>query len=571
MRKGKFNKYLSVHAIAGSHVITLAFDMPAEAAKSLMGFAIFRTKYDFEGKKLKDGKWAEGYKPFEKIVAEPKAGQTYSTCEHPWQSYTWADFAIEQNIEYEYKVYPMSGEIGKLKKGTAVTIRVRPEPTSDAVHEIFFNRGVSASQAYAERFGNIKPNDPSLTATQKQERLAWLSRGLFEAAAAFITQAKDKNYGLRAALYELDYPAIPTLLKQMADKGADLKIIYEATEGESQTKQNQDALKKAGVKINDKKITFARKNSGNIPHNKFIVLLKNEEPIMVWTGSTNFSEGGIFGHSNVGHCIKDKEIAQQYLDYWKLLKPDPEKKALTEKLSAKWPDLHIDTLATDKISVIFSPRKGLKTMDFYADMFAKADTITNITLPFNFDKRFLSKLENKIDVLRYAILNSGKTNVQLAQEFNPKYDIIIAPGSKMEGNWGQWLKEINPVKNGQNVLYIHDKFMLIDPLGENPFVITGSANFSENSVNLNDENMVVIPCSNIEGKTRVQDIYLGEFFRLFDHLYFRYLHSIDTSTDDEKRKRRFLKPTPEEWVPAYYKKGADRYKRRINFSFGFGK
>lgn len=569
MRTGKYNSKMSVHAIAGTHVITLAFDLKEDASKDLMGFAIFRTKYK-DGKKLKAGKWASGYKPFEKLVPNPQPAEVYTTNKHPWQSFTWADMAIEQGIEYEYKIYAMKGEIGNLKKDSSITIKVKPEPNNHPEHEIFFNRGVSASQAYKEKFDNVKPNDPSLTPAQKQERLDWLSRGLYEAVCHYVSQAKDSSLGLRAALYELDYPEIPKLFKKIADKGSDIKIIYEATEGKTQTKQNQDALKNAGFKINDKKFTYARKNSGGIPHNKFIVLLKNNEPVMVWTGSTNLSEGGIFGHSNVGHCIKNKDIAKQYLEYWNLLKNDPDKATLAAKISSKWPDLKIESLPANKMSLIFSPRKGLKTMDFYADMFAKASTITNITLPFNFDKRFLAKLENKIDIIRYAILNSGKANEDIANEFNPKYDMVIAPGAKMEDDWGQWLQEINPVYNGQNVLYIHDKFMLIDPLGKNPFVITGSANFSENSVNANDENMVVIPCSIEEGKTRVQDIYLGEFFRLFDHLYFRYLHKIDTSTDEEKRKRRFLKEKPTDWVPAYYKKGADRYKRRINFSYGFG-
>ena len=38
-----------------------------------------------------------------------------------------------------------------------------------------------------------------------------------------------------------------------------------------------------------------------IAHNKFLVLLRDGRPLQVWTGSTNITEGGIFGHANVGH------------------------------------------------------------------------------------------------------------------------------------------------------------------------------------------------------------------------------------------------------------------------------
>jgi phosphatidylserine/phosphatidylglycerophosphate/cardiolipin synthase-like enzyme len=42
----------------------------------------------------------------------------------------------------------------------------------------------------------------------------------------------------------------------------------------------------------------------------------------------------------------------------------------------------------------------------------------------------------------------------------------------------RWLKEITNVTGARSVYYIHTKFMLVDPLGSNPVVITGSANFS---------------------------------------------------------------------------------------------
>lgn len=63
-------------------------------------------------------------------------------------------------------------------------------------------------------------------------------------------------------------------------------------------------------------------------------------------------------------------------------------------------------------------------------------------------------------------------------------------------------------------LYIHDKFILIDPLGDDPTTVTGSANLSGASQSSNDENMLVI-----RSDRRVADVYFGEFMRLFDHLY----------------------------------------------------
>ena len=77
--------------------------------------------------------------------------------------------------------------------------------------------------------------------------------------------------------------------------------------------------------------------------------------------------------------------------------------------------------------------------------------------------------------------------------------------------------------------YIHDKFMLVDPLGDDPIVVTGSANFSGPSQHANDENMLVI-----RGNKRVADIYFGEFMRIFDHS----LLALHCGEDEEGRHQR---------------------------------
>jgi len=59
--------------------------------------------------------------------------------------------------------------------------------------------------------------------------------------------------------------------------------------------------------------------------------------------------------------------------------------------------------------------------------------------------------------------------------------------------------------------YIHNKFMLVDPLSEDPLVITGFGQLQQALAAHNDENMLVI-----HGNKRVADIYFGEFMRVFD-------------------------------------------------------
>ncbi|MBI4593406.1 MAG: hypothetical protein HY728_04265, partial [Candidatus Rokubacteria bacterium] len=84
-----------------------------------------------------------------------------------------------------------------------------------------------------------------------------------------------------------------------------------------------------------------------------------------------------------------------------------------------------------------------------------------------------------------------------------------------DGAFNRWLAERLSGLN-VNVRYLHTKYMLVDPLGPHPLVVSGSANFSKASTEDNDENMLII-----RGDTRVADIYLGEFMRLYNHFAFR--------------------------------------------------
>ena len=99
-----------------------------------------------------------------------------------------------------------------------------------------------------------------------------------------------------------------------------------------------------------------------------------------------------------------------------------------------------------------------------------------------------------------------------------KNNVYQAFGSFLSDPVYQWARETNTrqLQLNQHVAYIHSKFLLMDPLGADPIVVTGSANFSEASTKDNDENMLII-----RGDQRVADIYFTEFNRLFNHYYFR--------------------------------------------------
>ena len=132
-----------------------------------------------------------------------------------------------------------------------------------------------------------------------------------------------------------------------------------------------------------------------------------------------------------------------------------------------------------------------------------------------------------------------------------KKENVFAIGNMIRTNrFDGWLRERLTGLNS-NVKYIHNKFMLIDPLGKNPIVVTGSANFSVASTKNNDENMVIV-----RGNQRVADIYLGEYMRLFSHYSFR--ESLQWRDPLEKPK--YLRT--DDWWKDYFRDNARGARRK---------
>ena len=404
----------------------------------------------------------------------------------------------------------------------------------------------------------------------------------------FVQQANSHRFGLRAAVYEFDYEPIIQEFGEALKKCGNIKIIYDAriSPGKSE-KAKQMASRVANVKrllkkykLNSKDVAIPRTESPSyIAHNKFIVLLDNNKPIAVWTGSTNFTESGIYGQSNVGHIVRDETLAAAYLEYWERLQNDPPVSELSgENMNAN-PDLPPFPPPAG-VSPIFSPRKKnakkQSMLDWYATAMDKAASVMCFTAAFGVNKVFLQVLSGSPtakDDLRYLFLEKWGTNKDLSAKteaaLKTNQNNQVAIGAYLQGDVlhsyleDRWAKERSNSLS-KNVRFTHTKYMLIDPLGDDPVVISGSANFSDASTLSNDENMLVI-----RGDSRVARIYLGEFMRLWQHYRFR---SIVNAKADESGKATGYEPNylveDDSWTRDFYDPGKVKYKRRVNFAAG---
>lgn len=570
-----------IFAVSGTNTVTFGIDATATARKGLLGFAVERID------PVADERYfLPGFKVFEALIPNPDEETRVRSSEHPIQDFFWSKYTCKPERDYEYLFYPVRGKPKKQERGDPISISVKTEPLySSLEHDIFFNRGVASSQAYHDKFKNAAPDD--LTGKKRAEALQWLSRELDEAAATFINQAK-KGDTLLCCFYEFRYLEVAERLVAAIDRGVDVQLILDGKVNESYDKKGKlvesfpreenRRLVKAS-KIPAARVTWREARASNIQHNKFMVLLKGaaKKPAEVWTGSTNLSMSGFHGQTNVGHWVRNAAVAEKFEAYWNLLSEDPggqvddsasdvrsKNKAFRENVAA------IQTVPADAngfakgISVVFSPVPTLDILNRYVEMVDEAEALACITLAFGINKIFKQKLVEhppKGPVIFMMLEKKDIANAKAKDPFiviNAKNNVYKAWGSYLEDPLYQWAREIyaKKMKLAQHISYVHSKFLLQDPLSEDPIVVTGSANFSDASTKENDENMLII-----RGDLRVADIYFTEFNRIFFHYYSRSVVESTKGTDREQSTEgMFLKEDSEEWL-ANYAAGKLRRKR----------
>lgn len=497
---------LTVQAVAGTYVVLLGLDYPEKSCKGLLGFGIHRTDHTEN-----EAYWMEGQKTFAATDPGRPPGTKYPTNQQPIQGFTWSDFSAKPGHDYTYRVVALKGTPQNLVAAASVSVRVQTESPQAGDHDIYFNRGVAASQEYTRRFGDKRPDAIGDSAYK------WLSRGLFEAMKGFIDSAK-KGDGLRVAAYEFGYAPVLEALKEAHERGVDVKIVYDRRK-DVPGDGNDKTIDAVGIRD---LCTPRKTNPSAISHNKVIVHLRKGKAVKVLTGGTNFSEGGIFGHSNAMHIVEDPKVADMYLQYWKLLAGDPDSKSLRPQLTANYP--LPDVKPAPGTVAIFSPRSDVDALDWYVARAAEAKQGLFATFAFGMNEKFQDVYANSKAPMRYALMEKAvgpgardkEGELAKIKALRALPENRFAIGAEIRGSrFENWLVEKLSGLN-RNVKFIHTKYMLIDPLGANPLVIAGSANFSVASSTGNDENMLII-----SGNKRVADIYLGEFMRLYNHYAFR--------------------------------------------------
>ena len=402
MRAREVQQGLTVQAIAGTHAVLLGFDF--EDATGCLGFGIHRSDHT-EG----EAYWLRGLKAFASVVPQPTSGMDFSFRQQPLQGFQWGDYTAKPGHDYTYRIVALGGTPAALTEIAEASVDVSSEAEDDGIHGVWFNRGVAGSQAFVKRFGQYTP---PVGADETHPAFGWLSRGLGEAFVRFVGQATDNQWGLRGAFYEFTWQTGLVALAAAAQGGADVQLVVHGRDrdipgggADMTADDNRAAVTAAG--LTDNVVWRTAANRSALQHNKFLVLTNNAQPVAVWTGSTNLTQGAVFGHLNVGHLIHDPTIAAEFLDYWTRL-ADP---AATTGTLRAWTELNnpvdlTSASAPPGLTTVLSPRATTsKLLDWYATLFDGAASSAHITGAFGIHRVFRDKLAVDRDRVRTVLLD----------------------------------------------------------------------------------------------------------------------------------------------------------------------
>ena len=261
------------------------------------------------------------------------------------------------------------------------------------------------------------------------------------------------------------------------------------------------------------------------------------------------------------------------------MKTDPDVNAARAETAVLTPD-PAEVIAAKSVARLFSPRAKAEMLGWYGRRMLNAANSVWFTAAFGVSKELIDPIAKKRDQMRFVLLEKPLPDAQkktLTADFNR---VILSYGTPLgeiyemkdgkptarkpikEFELDKWFfkEEHFRPRNDGFVFFVHTKFLLIDPLSDDPLVCSGSANFSSGSLLQNDENMLLV-----RGNTRIADIYMTEFDRVFRHFYFRDIaNELAAAKTSDDAQAIFLDET-DGWTANYFKPGTLKNNRRIMF------
>ena len=299
-----------VLAVSGTNTISFAIAAAKAGTKGLLGFAVERRI------PRRSRIHAFGFKVFPSVIPKPDDEDQGEDVRPSRAELRVGRLHRQARPRIRVPLPSAQGHAEEPRPQRASRSRSRCGPSRCSrrlEHDIFFNRGVASSQAYAREFDNKKPDQ--LDGAKRKRALQWLSRDLDEAMLKFIDNAKTGDT-LLVLLLRVPLPA-GRRGAQGGDRSRRGRAADHRREGQrARTRtarstrafprdDNLAMIKKAGLP--KASVVPARGASQRHRAQQVHGAAKGQPktPTEVWTGSTNISDGGIHGQTNVGHWVRE--------------------------------------------------------------------------------------------------------------------------------------------------------------------------------------------------------------------------------------------------------------------------
>lgn len=339
---------------------------------------------------------------------------------------------------------------------------------STGIIKTYFNRSVDHSVA----------NSPSNYAVQLNHLIA-------DTLSAYLNRAQNS---IDIAIYNFDTlntSAIINALNAAFNNGITIRIIIDGNNQNAALNQLNP-----GIPIllsPDNSVNFYY----NIMHNKFVIIdanASNPDLPIVWTGSTNWTDGQLNTDANNVVIFQDQSLAKAY----------------TMEFEEMWGS---NTTTPNPVNSKFGPDKtdntphefniGGKRVESY---FSPSDDVNNQIL------KTIGTANSELYIALYVFTRFDLANgIQNIITANGVYSAGVIDDSSNGG--GTAFNIIYPLMGNNLQLYdhaslpgiLHHKYMIIDQgnSSSDPLVLTGSHNWSSNANLKNDENTVIVHDENI--------------------------------------------------------------------------
>lgn len=291
-----------------------------------------------------------------------------------------------------------------------------------------------------------------------------------------IEKINAAQTSIHIASFEFDLTPVAEALIAAKQRGVDVRWV---TDDESGLEADEEPGHGQFAMLQNVGIEVRSDTRSALMHNKFWIF----DGQIVWTGSTNITENGIFEQDNNTIVIQSPELAaiyeREFQEMWE---------GQFGPRSPSTLDQQIAMVNGSRIVVVFT---------------SEDPALENAIVPI------VNSAEQSVRFLAFSFTDFPLADT-MSQRFKAGVDVagvFETVGSETDAAELKTLMCRNvPVKQDGNPGFLHHKVIIVDER----IVITGSMNFSTNAEESNDENVIIID------NPEIARLYMQEFDRVWN-------------------------------------------------------